>query len=103
MPNSIGVVDRTKAQRIYFLVGTDDAPILGGTPLRTRWISPSGDEVKVIDSKVLTLGLQKSGIFLYESATHSIPRELFHERPGVWKIEVVVNDQFEGVYTIRVI
>ena len=77
MPNSISVVDRTKAQRIYFLVGTADAPILGGTPLRTRWISPSGDEVKVIDSKVLTLGLQKSGIFLYESATHSIPRELF--------------------------
>ena len=97
-------MDRSKAQRIYFLVGTDDgADILWGTPLRTKWISPSGDEVKVIDSKVLTLGLQKSGIFLYESATHSIPRELFSERPGVWKVELFVNNQFEGVYTIQVI
>jgi hypothetical protein len=103
VPSGIRVVDRTKAQRIHFLVGTDNVYILGGTPFRTRWISPSGQEIKVIDSKVLTLGLHKSGIFLYESATHSIPRELFSERPGVWKLELFVNGQYEGVYTIQVV
>ena len=36
-------------------------------------------------------------------ATHSIPRELFHDRPGVWKVELSVDGQPEGVYTIRVI
>jgi len=36
-------------------------------------------------------------------ATHSIPKELFHDRPGVWKVELSVDNHPEGVYTIRVI
>jgi hypothetical protein len=105
VPNGISVVNRTQVQHIHLLVGTDNGVHERSGPplLRTRWISPGGDEVKVIDSKILTLGLQKSGIFLYETATHSIAKELFSERPGVWKVEVFVNGQSEGVYTIQVI
>ena len=72
------------------------------TRLRTRWISPGGDEVKIIESDLRPIG-QTSGMMLNMHASHSLPRESFHDRPGVWKVELSVDGQPEGVYTIRVI
>jgi hypothetical protein len=100
VPNAIPVV-QAKAQKIYFLIG---ATLVSGTrplKLRTRWIGPNGDEVKVIESDLRPIG-QTSGMALIMHATHSIPRELFQERPGEWKVELFLEGQSQGVYTIRV-
>jgi hypothetical protein len=99
VPNGISVVDRAQAQNIYFLIGTD--LVVYNTRLRTRWISPTGDEVKVIDTTVGTAGTY-AGRTLFKHVTHSIPKELFSERPGMWKVELFVDDQYEGVYPIHV-
>jgi len=101
-PNGIQVVDRAQAQKIHFLIGTGLVFRAVATRLRTRWISPSGDEVKVIESDLRPVGAT-SGMMFNMHATHSIPKELFHDRPGVWKVELSVDNHPEGVYTIRVI
>jgi len=99
MPAGINVVDRSNAKSIHLLIGTDLVPYNVG--LRTRWLSPSGDEVKVIDTIVGTAGTY-SGLTLIRHQTHSLPRELFAERPGLWRVELFVDGHPEGVYQIRV-
>lgn len=102
VPNGIRIVGRRQAQGIYLLIGTGLVFRTAATQLRTRWISPSGDEVKVIESNLRPVG-GTSGMMLYMHVTHSIPKELFHERPGERKVELFVDGQYEGVYTIQVI
>lgn len=101
-PNGIREVDRTQADHIYFLIGIRIVYRLAPTQLRTRWIDPAGDVVKVIDSGLRHLA-HTSGWTLNVHATHSIPRELFRDRPGEWKVELFVDGQHEGVYAIRVV
>lgn len=99
VPNGIREVDRRHAVSLNFLIGIRIVYRAAPTQLRTRWFSPGGEVVKVIETELREV--EPSGKFNVH-ATHSLPRELFREQPGEWKVELFVDGHNEGVYTIRV-
>jgi hypothetical protein len=102
VPNGIREVDRRYAVSLNFLIGIRIVYRSLPTQLRTKWFSPTGDIVKVIES-----GLRQvegpSGMTLNVHTTHSLPREFFRNQPGEWKVELFVDGQNEGIYAIRVV
>jgi hypothetical protein len=94
----MAVFDPEKQDAPYLVIGVDNVQRV--VPLKTRWISPKGEAVRVIEGTVQTDQVQRGTLFVHY--THSIPGSLVLAQPGTWKVELYLDDRLHSTYQFAV-
>jgi hypothetical protein len=90
--------DPARQEAPYFIVGVDN--VQRQVPMKTRWINPAGEEVRVVESTVRADSPGRNTLFVH--VTHSIPGPFVSARPGTWKVELFLDGKLQGTYSLDV-
>ncbi len=92
------VFDIDAAGSVHFLVAVDNNR--GRVPIKTRWLSPANEEVKVEEGVIRERYVSAGYLFAHE--THSLSIEQIGRRAGRWSVELFLQGAPAGVYSFDV-
>ncbi|HEY3067225.1 MAG TPA: hypothetical protein VGL09_15640 [Methylomirabilota bacterium] len=98
IPDETRVFDLRRHTAVHLLVAVDNTRTR--IPIRTRWLSPRGREVRVITGVIRTDEFSSTEAFIH--TTHSVPTSLMARELGAWKVELYLEGKPEGVYPFEV-
>jgi len=92
------IVALDSTEPIHFLVAVDSDR--GTIPIRTRWSSPSGEEIRIEEGEIRERFV--SAGYLFAHVTHSRPPGSIVQRPGRWNVELSLYGKHVGTYVFDV-
>lgn len=98
VPPAMTVFDPDRHEAVHFLIAVDN--VQRRVPVRTRWISPSGEEMKVIIGDIRTENVARTSTFVH--VTHTVTTSVMRARPGRWKVELFLDDKPQGAFTFEI-
>ncbi len=98
IPKETQLFDPDRNDSVHLLIAIDN--VQRSVPVRTRWLSPDGEEVKVIDGSIRANSFPASTSFVH--VTHTLATSVMKTRPGIWKVELFLDGNQVETHTFEV-
>lgn len=98
IPREVKSFDPARNDSVHLLIAIDN--VRRAVPVRTRWLSPDGEEVKLIDGTIRADNFTAATSFVH--VTHTLSTSVMRARPGSWKVELFLDGKLDSTYSFEI-